>query len=144
MRYAPEADEALLAGSGRAAEARALARPQRAPLDPLQALMGPPAPVWENQDESRLADGRCSIFNGSRRCPHPVTDLAWIGCSVGEHLDKSGVCQAHAEMLGKDTTTYYCRRCWDAVRAISAARVIKIERITDERDTEAADRRLVG
>jgi hypothetical protein len=124
-----DADEALLARAGRAAEAAALARPQRARTDPLQEMMGLPGPVWENQPESKLADGQCVIFHGSRRCPHPATHWMWIGCTGGEHLDRSGVCEGHAMMCGRDTTTYRCRRCWDAVRAISGAKVIKVEEI---------------
>jgi hypothetical protein len=120
-------DEALLATTSRRAQALELARPARQVQDPLQQLMGLPAPVWENQDSSKLTDGRCVIFSGSARCPRTAVSWAWIGCTAGEHLDKSDVCENHALMLAKDTTTYHCRRCWDAAGTISTARVIKIE-----------------
>jgi hypothetical protein len=138
-----DSDAALLAKSGRMAEAAALARPVRRELDPLQKMMGLPSPVWENAATSKLTDDHCVIFNGDRRCPGLATHLAWIGCTVGEHLDKSSVCAAHAGMLGRNQTVYRCRRCWDAVRAVSDARIIKIEAI-DDGDTEPSSGQVPG
>jgi len=92
-------------------------------------MMGLPAPVWENQSGSKVADGRCIVFSGASRCPATASHTAWIGCTVGEHLDKSDVCESHARMLGRDTTAYSCRRCWDAAGIISKAKVIRIEEI---------------
>jgi len=133
-----DSDAALLGKSGRAAEAAELARPQRAAVDQLQAAMGCPAPVWENQDSSKLTDGGCLIFNGSTRCGRTASAWAWIGCTIGEHLDKSGVCEAHAAMLGRDRSEYNCRRCWDATGQVSKARVIKIEDMDDDDDDAEA------
>ena len=133
-----DSDAALLANSGRRAQAEELTSVRRAPLDPLQELMGCPAPVWENQDSSKLEDGGCVIFSGSSRCPDKAAYAVWIGCQVGEHLDKSGVCAGHALYIrAREETVYHCRRCWDATGSISKARVIKIERINDD-DAEAA------
>jgi len=108
--------------------------------------MGCPAPVWENQDDAKLTDGGCVIFSGPARCKGNASHKAWIGCTIGEHLDASDVCEAHALMLGKDTTSYHCRRCFDATGEISKARVIKIERIDDDDDEDpaAAPGRLAG
>ncbi len=122
-------DEKLLATTGRRAQALALASPDRQALDPLQQLIGLPSPVWENQDSSRLTDGQCSVFTGASRCPAAAVSMAWIGCTVGEHLDKSSVCEKHALMLGRDRSEYHCRRCWDAMNIISKAKVIRIEEI---------------
>jgi hypothetical protein len=133
-----DSDAALLAKSGRAAEAAALAAVEKQELDPLQRIMGLPAPVWENVYDHKLTDGRCSVFSGSSRCPGIATHRAWIGCTVGEHLDKSDVCAAHEQMLGRDHASYHCRRCWDATGAISIARVIKTEAIDDDDGDTAA------
>jgi hypothetical protein len=139
-----DSDDALLASSGRRAQALDLVRPRRA-QDPLQQLMGCPAPVWENQERSKLADGRCVIFSGTARCKAGASHTAWIGCTIGEHLDHSDVCEAHAAMLGKDTTSYHCRRCFDATGEVSKAKVIKVERIDDDDDSTTADAgRLAG
>lgn len=126
-----DTDQQLMQRSGRKAEAMALAQRKRVQLDPLQEMMGLPAPVWENQPESKASDGRCVIFSGAQRCGTAATHRAWIGCTVGEHLDFSDVCEAHGQMLDGSSTVYYCRRCWDAVHEISKAQVIKVERIED-------------
>lgn len=101
-------------------------------------MLGCPAPVWENQERSRLTDGGCVIFNGSTRCGAAASHRAWIGCTIGEHLDHSSVCEGHAAMLGRDRSEYHCRRCWDATGQVSKARVIKVERINDDDDAEPA------
>jgi hypothetical protein len=138
MPYLDDADDRLLASSGRRAQALALARPQQAAPDPLQQLMGCPPPVWENQDRSKLTDGGCVIFSGTARCKGSAGHRAWIGCTIGEHLDHSDVCEAHAAMLAKDATAYNCRRCWDATGQVSKAKVIKIERLDDDDEGPAA------
>lgn len=126
-----DSDAALLAKSGRRAEAERLARPQKAVLDPIQRAMGLPSPVWENQDSSKLTDGQCSVFGGSGRCPAAAAYHVWIGCAVGEHLDCSDVCEPHGTQMAGSDGVYYCRRCWDALCVISQARVIKVERMDD-------------
>lgn len=133
-----DSDAALLEKSGRARESAGLTTISKKTTDPLQAMMGCPAPVWENQDSSKLSDGGCVIFNGARRCGKAATHAAWIGCTVGEHLDRSDVCEAHAAMLGRDTTSYSCRRCWDAVGEVSKAKVIKVEAINDDDEGTAS------
>jgi hypothetical protein len=137
-----EADERLLASAGRAAEAAALAARNPVQLDPLQQMMGLPGPVWLNASGERLPDGVCVFISGTARCQHKATHWAWIGCTVGEHLDKSGLCERHArDVLGYPAL--HCQRCWNAMRIISDARFIRIEEMDDD-DAEAADRRLVG
>lgn len=139
-----DSDAALLAKSGRRAEAELLARPVRHAVDPLQEMMGCPPPVWLNDNGDKAPDGRCVVYSGPNRCTAGATHWAWIGCTLGEHLDKSAVCGPHGEAMA-GYPTLHCKRCWDALRAVSDATIIKIERIgPDERDTEAADRRLVG
>jgi hypothetical protein len=134
-----EADERLLARSGRAAEAAELAIVERRQLDYLQEMMGLPGPQWKNAEDSRLPDGGCVFMSGSRRCERTATHWGWIGCSVGEHLDKSGLCGEHSQAVLK-LPPLNCERCWNAVRAISPARFVKIERIDDDDDPEAAVR----
>ena len=141
-----DSDAALLANSGRRAQALELARPAKKAADPLQQLMGCPAPVWENQERSKLTDGGCVIFSGSTRCKSAASHKVWIGCTIGEHLDHSSVCESHAAMLGRDTTSYHCRRCFDATGQVSKARVIRIERLDNDDDDSpaAAPGRLAG
>jgi hypothetical protein len=131
------ADEALLRQSGRAAEAAALARPQKRALDPVQAMMGLPPPVWMNDTGNKAPDGRCVLYSGSSRCQATATHRAWIGCTTGEHLDRSDVCAPHAAQM-PDLPTLHCKRCWDAMSIISDARIIKIEEIGDDDDDAAA------
>ena len=135
MTHQLDADEALLARSGRAAQAAELARPVRRKIDPLQEAMGLPNPVWLNAIENKTPDGRCVLYSGPNRCSATATHWAWIGCTVGEHLDKSGVCERHAEAMSK-YPTLHCERCWNAVREISDARIIKIEAINDDDDQD--------
>jgi hypothetical protein len=151
MPYLDDSDEKLLASSGRHAQALELARPARPVTDQLQRMMGLPAPVWENQERSKVTDGRCIVFSGAARCTGIASHSAWIGCTVGEHLDKSDVCEVHASQLLATMDTereskYSCRRCWDAVGVISKARVIRIERIDhdDDEDPASAPGRLAG
>jgi hypothetical protein len=139
-----DTDDALLALPGRKAQALELARPRRV-SDPLQELMGCPAPVWENQDSSKLTDGGCTMFSGPDRCKVTATHKAWIGCTIGEHLDASDVCPAHAAHLDRWKGAYHCRRCWDATGQVSKAKVIRIERLDDDDDGTTADAgRLAG
>jgi hypothetical protein len=126
-----DADTALLARSGRAAEAAALARPERPPADPIQELLGCPSPVWENAEGSKLADGICVLFSGANRCRAGATHRAWIGCTSGEHLDKSEVCERHSREMLK-LPRLHCKRCWNALRVVSDATIIKIEAINDD------------
>lgn len=138
-----DADAQLLKTAGRRADAAALAQRSRTPLDPLQAAMGIPYPVWENATASKLPDGRCVLFSGQARCAATATHWAWIGCTIGEHLDKSGVCERHAEQM-TGYPVLHCRRCWEATGEISDARVIKIERIEDGEKTAVPDQRSPG
>lgn len=118
--------------SGRAADAARLAQRERAPADPLQAMMGCPPPVWMNRDTQKRGDGRCVRYTGSgARCSARATHLVWIGCTTGEHLDKSAMCGPHAEALAH-WKALHCLRCWDALGIISDARVIKIEQAKGE------------
>lgn len=126
-----DTDAVLLRSSGRKAEAAALAVRNKVRLDPLQEMMGLPAPVWENQPDSKVTDGQCVIFSGPVRCRGDASHRVWIGCTTGEHLDYSDVCGAHALHLEAWKGHYNCRRCWDALNVISKAQVIKIERIDD-------------
>lgn len=125
-------DSQLLTSTGRRAEAEQLAARTPMQLDPIQALMGPPAPVWENQETSKQRDGRCVVYHGATRCSSGVHSRVWIGCTTGEHLDYSELCEPHAAQLETGGTSFSCRRCWDALNIISRATVIRIERIDDE------------
>jgi hypothetical protein len=127
-----DADAALLEKSGRAAMAAELARPRRRQVDTLQEMMGPPAPVWLNTDGSKKPDGICVVYAGPNRCRATARMWVWIGCTVGEHLDRSATCRKHAEDIERGGHTYSCKRCWDAVREVSMAKVIKIEDIDDD------------
>lgn len=131
-----DTDAALLAQSGRRAEAARLARPRKRELDPVQELIGLPPPVWLNDAGSKQPDGRCVLYSGEYRCPHPATHWVWIGCTLGEHLDKSATCGKHAENI-RNYPVLHCKRCWDALREISDALIIKIELMDDEGTTPA-------
>lgn len=133
-----DADAALLATSGRRAQATELARVRRGPVDPIQAAMGCPPPIWLNQPGAKEPDGRCVLFSGPNRCPHPATHRVWIGCTVGEHLDKSDVCARHAHDVPNTLPQLNCGRCWDALGQVVKAQVIKVEAINDDDDDQAA------
>lgn len=143
MPYLDYSDEKLLASSGRRAKALELASPRKRAADPLQAMMGCPAPVWLNEQPNKHPDGICVLFSGTTRCSASASHWAWIGCTIGEHLDKSGVCGKHAEAMGR-YPALHCERCWNATGEVSDAKIIRIERIDDDDDAKAADRRLVG
>lgn len=138
MRYAAGADEALLSRSARAAEAAELAAVRRGPVDPIQEMIGCPPPIWLNDlsETGRSHDGICVVFGGAERCRAAITHWAWIGCTVGEHLDRSGVCELHSRRMVQ-LPTLHCKRCWNALRVVSDATIIKIEEINDD-DAEAA------
>lgn len=121
-----DSDAALLEKSGRRAEAEALARPQRRQLDPLQEMMGLPPPIWLNTAEQKKPDGICVLYSGPNRCRAKATHWAWIGCTLGEHIDKSAVCKQHSEVMA-GYPTLHCMRCWEALREVSDAKIIKIE-----------------
>lgn len=126
-----DSDAALLRKSGRRAEAELLARPVRRAVDPIQEMMGCPTPVWLNGSGDKLRDGRCAGFSGTTRCSATATHTVWIGCTVGEHLDKSEVCEGHAAAM-PNLPTLHCKRCWDVLREVSDATIIKIERIDSD------------
>lgn len=114
--------------NGRRADAQALARRVKAPADPLQNLFGCPPPVWMNRDDQKRPDGRCARYQGVTRCTAPAVQRTWIGCTAGEHLDRSDLCETHAILVG-NLKVLHCQRCWDALGIISDARVIKTEPI---------------
>lgn len=119
----------------RDAVARALARRERAPGDFLQQMMGCPPPVWMNRETDKRPDGQCTWFAGVSRCADKAAYWTWIGCTVGEHLDKSGMCEVHALQAERWTAVLHCLRCYDALGIISDARVVKTEKLeeADER-----------
>lgn len=131
MRYDPAADADLLSSHGRTADAARLARPARSTADPLQARMGCPPPIWMNSERNKRQDGGCVFFSGDRRCPATATHWAWIGCTIGEHLDKSGVCESHSQAMAR-LPVLHCQRCWDAIGQVSDAQIIEIEVIDGE------------
>jgi hypothetical protein len=111
--------------------ARTLAKRDRAPADMLQMIVGCPPPVWMNRETDKRPDGQCTWFDGTLRCPQRATHLAWIGCTVGEHLDKSGVCATHVMHMARWKAELHCLRCYDALGIISDARVIKTEKMEE-------------
>ena len=114
---------------GRKADALRLAERHPRPLDPLQRIMGLPAPQWLNNDDGRRPDGLCVMMPGLLRCAKPATHQVWIGCTTGEHLDKSSMCEAHALDISQWKAVLHCQRCWDALAIVSDARIIRIETI---------------
>jgi hypothetical protein len=130
---------ALLKRSARSAEAAALARVEREPVSGMQAAIGPPPPVWlNNVGDPKINDGRCVVYAGHNRCQASSSSWVWIGCTVGEHLDRSAACTRHAEDIARRGDTYTCKRCWDALGRAVTARVIKIEEINDDDEGPAA------
>jgi hypothetical protein len=113
-------------GYGTKRDAQRLAARPVPPADPLQRLIGCPPPVWLNQDERKEQDGGCVVFSGDRRCERPAAVNVWIGCTTGEHVDKSGMCAEHAERTAR--MTLHCGRCWDKTCQVSDAKVIRTEK----------------
>jgi hypothetical protein len=123
---------------GRHEDALALARRVPNAIDPLQAIMGCPPPVWMNTGERKHEDGICVYYSGTRRCEKPATHWAWIGCTTGEHLDKSGTCEAHMLQVA-NLALLNCLRCWEALRILSKAHLIKTELIRSGDTSEGDD-----
>lgn len=113
---------------GRSADAARLAKRQPRQLDMIQRIMGLPAPQWLNNDDRKEPDGRCVMFSGAQRCGRAAEHLVWIGCTVGEHLDKSSMCAEHAGRMDA-SVILHCQRCWEALAIVSDARIIRIETI---------------
>lgn len=111
--------------SQRHADALALAKREPRQLDMFQRLVGCPPPVWLNRDERKLPDGKCVMIIGSR-CGRPAPFVVWIGCTTGEHLDHSHMCEAHMTQVAS-WKALHCQRCWDALGIVSDAKVIKVE-----------------
>jgi hypothetical protein len=111
---------------GRRGDAERLAERHPRKLDMMEKMFGLPAPQWLNRDDNKHPDGRCVMFSGAARCGREATHLVWIGCTVGEHLDKSSMCEEHAGRMDA-SVVLHCQRCWEALAIVSDARIIKVE-----------------